>query len=73
MTYATLKDLPDAELLRWASQRGVIATPDDWDPSNDEIRSHDTDKSPVTTWVSNSQINAEIKSRGLKGRTARPW
>jgi hypothetical protein len=69
----TLKDLTDEELLRWAAQRGVIATPDDWNPSIEEIRSHDTDPSPVTEFAGNPKINAELKARGLKGRSARPW
>ena len=68
-----LKDLTDDELLQFAAARGVIGVPEDWDPSHEEIRSHDGDKSPVAVFTSNSHINAEVKARGLKGRVETPW
>lgn len=72
-TKYTLEECPEDILLQWCANRGVIQTPDDFDPTNEEIRAHDTDPSPLDKFYSNQALNAEIKRRGLKGRKVRPW
>jgi hypothetical protein len=70
----TLQDCPDEILIIEAVRRGFLAANDDWNPTPEEIRDHDTD---ATFFKAGNppanQLKEEIARRGLKGRTGTAW
>jgi hypothetical protein len=69
-----LQDLSNETLLKLAAQFGdLLPTPDDWDPTPEEIQAHDSDKWIVTPMPNKHKVNDELKRRGLKGTKVSPW
>ncbi len=65
-------DLTDDELLLAGAQRALLPLPDDFEPTAAECIAHTSDRK-VAGHLTNSQVNAELKRRDLKGRKVRPW
>ena len=64
--------LSDEELLAAGAQRGLLSTPDDWDTTPAESIAHASDRKLVPH-LTNDQVWAELKRRGLKDAKVRPW
>jgi hypothetical protein len=73
-TKYTLETIPDELLIIEGVRLGCLAANDDWNPTPEEIRSHDSDPSIfVDGNPGTKRVNDEIKRRGLKGRTGTAW
>lgn len=75
MSTATQKkasELTDAELILVGVQKAVLGCDADFNPTPEEIRSHDCDKRPFG-YLQNRHIFDELTRRGLNKRTGRPW
>jgi hypothetical protein len=70
----TLQDCPDEILIIEGVRRGMLKANDDWNPTVEEIRSHDTDASFFKDGnPPANRLKDEIVRRGLKGRTGTAW
>ena len=73
-TKYSLENCPDDLLIIEGVRRGILAANDDWNPTPEEIRSHDTD--PTIFMGGNPPrptLKAELVRRGLNKATGTAW